>query len=100
EASAVLPAMLFGALFLASGVAAMVATFVSFNPVAGALRRAERRLEEATAAERTSRAELERSREALRQQQNERDRENERWKAAHAQVTAEMFELQNYARTL
>ncbi|MDL5155684.1 hypothetical protein [Actinomycetospora termitidis] len=100
DSSAVLPAMLFGALFLASGVAAMVATFVSFNPVAGALRRAERRLEEATAAERASRAELERSREALRQQQNERDREEQRWVAARQQVAAEMLELQNYARNL
>jgi hypothetical protein len=100
ELSAVLPAVLFGALFLASGVAAMVATFVSFNPVAGALRRAERRLGEATAAERGSRAELERSREALRQQENERDREEQRWVAARQQVAAEMLELQNYARSL
>ena len=95
-----LPAVLFGALFLASGVAAMVATFVSFNPVAGALRRAERRQEEATAAERLSRAELERSREALRQQENERDREEQRWIAARQQIAAEMLELQNYARSL
>ena len=100
ELSAVLPAVLFGALFLASGVAAMVATFVSFNPVAGALRRAERRHEEATAAERLSRAELERSREALRQQENERDREEQRWIAARQQIAAEMLELQNYARSL
>lgn len=100
DLSAALPAILFGALFLASGVAAMVATFVSFNPVAGALRRAERRLEEATAAERRSRAELERSREALRQQENERDREEQRWAAARQQVAAEMLELQNYARNL
>ena len=100
ELSAVLPAVLFGALFLASGVAAMVATFVSFNPVAGALRRAERRLGDATAAERGSRAELERSREALRQQENERDREEQRWVAARQQVAAEMLELQNYARSL
>jgi hypothetical protein len=100
ELSAVLPAVLFGALFLASGVAAMVATFVSFNPVAGALRRAERRLEDATTAERGSRAELERSREALRQQENERDREEQRWVAARQQVAAEMLELQNYARSL
>jgi hypothetical protein len=100
DLSTALPAILFGALFLASGVAAMVATFVSFNPVAGALRRAERRLEEATAAERRSRAELERSREALRQQENERDREEQRWAAARQQVAAEMLELQNYARSL
>jgi hypothetical protein len=78
----------------------MVATFVSFNPVAGALRRAERRLEEAATAERHSRAELERSREALRQQENERDREEQRWAAARQQVAAEMLELQNYARSL
>jgi hypothetical protein len=78
----------------------LVATFVSFNPVAGALRRAERRLGEATAAERGSRAELERSREALRQQENERDREEQRWVAARQQVAAEMLELQNYARSL
>jgi hypothetical protein len=100
DLSAALPAVLFGALFLASGVAAMVATFVSFNPVAGALRRAERRMEEATAAERRTRAELERSREALRQQENERDREEQRWAAARQQVAAEMLELQNYARSL
>ncbi|HEY2224225.1 hypothetical protein [Actinomycetospora sp.] len=100
ELSAALPAVLFGALFLASGVAAMVATFVSFNPVAGALRRAERRLGRAGAAERLSRAELERSREALRQQENERDREEQRWVAARQQIAAEMLELQNYARSL
>lgn len=100
DLSTALPAILFGALFLASGVAAMVATFVSFNPVAGALRRAERRMEEATAAERRTRAELERAREALRQQENERDREEQRWAAARQQVAAEMLELQNYARSL
>ena len=79
---AALPAVLFGALFLASGVAAMVATFLSFNPVAGALRRAEKRMQQATDAERVSRAELERAREALRQQENEREREDQRWRAA------------------
>lgn len=100
ELSAALPAALFGALFLASGVAAMVATFVSFNPVAGALRRAEKRMEQATGSERGSRAELERSREALRQQENEREREEQRWLAARQQVMAEMLELQNYARSL
>jgi hypothetical protein len=100
DLSAALPAVLFGALFLASGVAAMVATFVSFNPVAGALRRAERRLGEVSTAERRSRAELERSREALRQQENERDREEQRWVAARQQIAAEMLELQNYARSL
>ena len=100
ELSAVLPALLFGALFLASGVAAMMATFVSYNPVAGALRRAEKRMHEATDAERGSRAELERSREAMRQQENERDREEQRWQAARQQVAAEMLELQNYARGL
>ncbi|CAA9227784.1 MAG: hypothetical protein AVDCRST_MAG54-879 [uncultured Actinomycetospora sp.] len=100
ELSAVLPAALFGALFLASGMAAMVATFVSFNPVAGALRRAERRMHDATEQERHSRAELERAREALRQQENEREREDQRWRAARQQVVAEMLELQNYARTL
>ncbi|PVZ08011.1 hypothetical protein [Actinomycetospora cinnamomea] len=100
ELSAALPAALFGALFLASGMAAMVATFVSFNPVAGALRRAERRMHEATERERASRAELERAREALRQQENEREREEQRWRAARQQVVAEMLELQNYARTL
>ena len=100
DLSAVLPAMLFGALFLASGVAAMVATFVSFNPVAGALRRAEKRMKEATETERMSRAELERAREALRQQENERDREEQRWQAARQQIAAEMLELQNYARSL
>ena len=92
--------MLFGALFLASGIAAMVATFLSFNPVAGALRRAERRMQDATERERASRAELERAREALRQQENEREREDQRWRAARQQVVAEMLELQNYARTL
>lgn len=100
ELSAVLPAILFGALFIASGVAAMVATFVSFNPVAGALRRAEKRMRHATDAERASRAELERAREAMRQQENERDREEQRWQAARQQVAAEMLELQNYARNL
>ncbi|HWN27655.1 MAG TPA: hypothetical protein VNP37_11875 [Actinomycetospora sp.] len=100
EMSAVLPAALFGALFLASGMAAMVATFVSFNPLAGALRRAERRMHDATEQERHSRAELERAREALRQQENEREREDQRWRAARQQVVAEMLELQNYARTL
>jgi len=100
ELTALLPAMLFGALFLASGIAAMVATFLSFNPVAGALRRAERRMHDATEKERASRAELERAREALRQQENERDREDQRWRAARQQVVAEMLELQNYARTL
>ncbi|HSK57720.1 MAG TPA: hypothetical protein VK935_01580 [Actinomycetospora sp.] len=100
ELSAALPAALFGALFLASGMAAMVATFVSFNPVAGALRRAERRMHDATEQERHSRAELERAREALRQQENEREREDQRWRAARQQVVAEMLELQNYARTL
>jgi hypothetical protein len=100
DLSAALPATLFGALFLASGMAAMVATFVSFNPVAGALRRAERRMHEATERERASRAELERAREALRQQENEREREDQRWRAARQQVVAEMLELQNYARTL
>ena len=100
ELTALLPALLFGALFLASGMAAMVATFVSFNPVASALRRAERRMTQATERERASRAELERAREALRQQENERDREDQRWRAARQQVTAEMLELQNYARTL
>jgi hypothetical protein len=100
DLSAALPAMLFGALFLASGMAAMVATFVSFNPVAGALRRAERRMYEATERERGTRAELERAREALRQQENEREREDQRWRAARQQVVAEMLELQNYARTL
>ena len=100
DLSAALPAVLFGALFLASGVAAMVATFLSFNPVAGALRRAEKRMQQATDAERASRAELERAREALRQQENERDREDQRWRAARQQVVAEMLELQNYARTL
>ncbi|GAA4772302.1 hypothetical protein GCM10023200_00780 [Actinomycetospora chlora] len=100
DMSALLPAMLFGALFLASGMAAMVATFVSFNPVASALRRAERRMHEATDRERASRAELERAREALRQQENEREREDQRWRAARQQVVAEMLELQNYARTL
>ena len=100
DLSAALPAMLFGALFLASGVAAMVATFVSFNPVAGALRRAEKRMKDATETERVSRAELERSREALRQQENEREREEQRWQAARQQIAAEMLELQNYARSL
>ncbi|GAA4751579.1 hypothetical protein [Actinomycetospora chibensis] len=100
ELTALLPAMLFGALFLASGIAAMVATFLSFNPVAGALRRAERRMQDATESERASRAELERAREALRQQENEREREDQRWRAARQQVVAEMLELQNYARTL
>ncbi len=100
DLSAALPAVLFGALFLASGVAAMVATFLSFNPVAGALRRAEKRMQHATDAERGSRAELERAREALRQQENEREREDQRWRAARQQVVAEMLELQNYARTL
>ncbi|MDD7940831.1 hypothetical protein PHK61_20625 [Actinomycetospora lutea] len=100
ELTALLPALLFGALFLASGMAAMIATFVSFNPVASALRRAERRMREATERERASRAELERAREALRQQENERAREDQRWRAARQQVTAEMLELQNYARTL
>lgn len=100
ELTALLPAMLFGALFLASGIAAMVATFLSFNPVAGALRRAERRMQDATEKERASRAELERAREALRQQENEREREGQRWRAARQQVVAEMLELQNYARTL
>jgi hypothetical protein len=100
DLSALLPAMLFGALFLASGMAAMVATFVSFNPVASALRRAERRMHDATERERASRAELERAREALRQQENEREREDQRWRAARQQVVAEMLELQNYARTL
>jgi hypothetical protein len=100
ELSAALPAVLFGALFLASGMAAMVATFVSFNPIAGALRRAERRMHEATERERGTRAELERAREALRQQENEREREDQRWRAARQQVVAEMLELQNYARTL
>lgn len=100
ELGALLPALLFGALFLASGMAAMIATFVSFNPVASALRRAERRMREATERERRSRAELERAREALRQQENEREREDQRWRAARQQVTAEMLELQNYARTL
>lgn len=100
ELTALLPALLFGALFLASGMAAMIATFVSFNPVASALRRAERRMQQATERERASRAELERAREALRQQENERDREDQRWRAARQQVTAEMLELQNYARTL
>jgi hypothetical protein len=100
ELTALLPALLFGALFLASGMAAMVATFVSFNPVASALRRAERRMRETTERERASRAELERAREALRQQENERAREDQRWRAARQQVTAEMLELQNYARTL
>jgi hypothetical protein len=100
DTAALLPAMLFGALFLASGMAAMVATFVSFNPVASALRRAERRMHEATDRERASRAELERAREALRQQENEREREDQRWRAARQQVVAEMLELQNYARTL
>ena len=100
ELTALLPALLFGALFLASGMAAMIATFVSFNPVASALRRAERRMREATERERASRAELERAREALRQQENEREREDQRWRAARQQVTAEMLELQNYARTL
>ncbi|MEJ2888076.1 hypothetical protein [Actinomycetospora aeridis] len=97
---ALLPALLFGALFLASGMAAMIATFVSFNPVAGALRRAERRMQDATERERAGRAELERAREALRQQENEREREDQRWAAARQQVIAEMLELQNYARTL
>ena len=100
DLSAVLPAVLFGSLFLASGVAAIVATFVSFNPVAGALRRAERRMQESADAERASRAELERAREALRQQENERDREEQRWQAARQQIAAEMLELQNYARSL
>ncbi|MDD7966734.1 hypothetical protein [Actinomycetospora lemnae] len=100
DINALLPALLFGALFLASGIAAMVATFVSFNPVAGALRRAERRMQDATERERASRAELERAREALRQQENEREREDQRWRAARQQVVAEMLELQNYARTL
>ncbi|MEJ2862313.1 hypothetical protein [Actinomycetospora flava] len=100
ELTALLPALLFGALFLASGMAAMIATFVSFNPVASALRRAERRMREATERERASRAELERAREAVRQQENERAREDQRWRAARQQVTAEMLELQNYARTL
>ncbi|GAA4914740.1 hypothetical protein EV188_111134 [Actinomycetospora succinea] len=100
DLTALLPALLFGALFLASGTAAMIATFVSFNPVASALRRAERRLRDATERERASRAELERAREALRQQENEREREDQRWRAARQQVTAEMLELQNYARTL
>ena len=100
ELSALLPALLFGALFLASGTAALVATFVSFNPVASALRRAEKRMQQATERERASRAELERAREALRQQENERQRENQRWRAARQQVVAEMLELQNYARTL
>ena len=71
-----------------------------FNPVAGAMRRAERRMHDATEKERASRAELERAREALRQQENERDREDQRWRAARQQVVAEMLELQNYARTL
>ncbi|MHC1560713.1 hypothetical protein ACR9E3_17280 [Actinomycetospora sp. C-140] len=100
ELSALLPALLFGALFLASGMAALVATFVSFNPVASALRRAEKRMQQATERERASRAELERAREALRQQENEREREDQRWRAARQQVVAEMLELQNYARTL
>jgi len=100
ELTALLPALLFGALFLASGIAAMVATFLSFNPIAGALRRAERRMRDATESERASRAELERAREALRQQENEREREDQRWRAARQQVVAEMLELQNYARTL
>jgi hypothetical protein len=100
ELTALLPALLFGALFLASGLAAMIATFVSFNPVASALRRAERRMRKATERERTSRAELEHAREALRQQVNEREREDQRWRAARQQVAAEMLELQNYARTL
>jgi hypothetical protein len=97
---ALLPALLFGALFLASGMAAMIATFVSFNPVASALRRAERRMHQAEERERAGRAELERAREAVRQQENEREREDQRWRAARQQVTAEMLELQNYARTL
>ena len=97
---AVLPAVLFGALFLACGVAAIVATFVSFNPVAGGRRRAEKRMQDATAAERSSRGDLERALKALRQQQNERGREEHRWRAARHQATAEMRELQNFVRSL
>lgn len=100
EPSPVLPALLFGALFLAGGVTAIVATFVAFNPVAGALRRAEKRLQDATEAERSSRADLERAREALRQQELERRREEQRWRAARQQAMAEMRELQNYARSV
>ncbi len=95
---ALIAALVFVALYLVSGLCAIYASYHTYNPYAGAYRRSIRNLDSAVSAETRSRARLERAEQALRQHEQEHEREAERWRAAREQAIALMFDLQNHAR--
>jgi hypothetical protein len=97
---ALIAALVFVALYLVSGLSAIYASYQTLNPYAGAYRRSIRNLDRAVSAETRSRARLERAEQALRQHEQEHQREAERWRAAREQTIALMFDLQNHARHL
>jgi hypothetical protein len=91
-------ALLFLALYLGSGTAAVLAAYLQHNPLAAALRRAARVLARAVRREAASRAHLVRAVAVLEQQIGELDRESVRHQAARRALLAEMAALQNEAR--
>lgn len=95
---ALIAALVFAALFLVSGLCAIYASYHTHNPYAGAYRRSIHNLDKAVSAETRSRARLERAEQALRQHEQEHQREAERWRAAREQAIALMLDLQNHAR--
>lgn len=95
---ALIAALVFGALYLVSGLCAIYAAYNTHNPDAGAYRRAMANLDNAVSAETKSRARLERAEQQLWQHEQEHQREAERWRAAREHAIALMFDLQNYAR--
>lgn len=100
DASALMAAGLFGALYLASGLGAIYVSYRWFNPLAEAYTRATRRLAEAVTTEAASLAVMTRAQHVLYQHEQENERESERWRAAREQAIGLMFDLQNYARNL
>lgn len=100
DASALMAAGLFGALYLASGLGAIYVSYRWFNPLAEAYTRAIRHLADAVTAEAASLAVMTRAQHVLYQHEQENERESERWHAAREQTIGLMFDLQNYARNL
>jgi hypothetical protein len=96
--NSLMPALLFVALFFASGACAICAAYVAFNPLYKTLRRAVKRLRQAVAnATSSASAKTLAERDADRYRE-ERARERQRWLVARRQAEANMAELQNYAR--
>lgn len=89
-------ALLFAALFLASGMLAVSTAYLGFNP----LRMVIHRLRWAVANEASSRAALLLAEQDVERYQAMREQEQGKWRVARSQVEATMHELKNHARYL